>query len=119
MKFSTAFVFFVFILVAAFWIWYLFFNIFEIRFVALPENGVVHKGGEIEFTAMPINALGKKAVWRTVDFNVEILQGKNLVRELSQSEKKFSVVGEKGNIVFRVSSPFAFAPSDFEFEIKK
>jgi hypothetical protein len=121
MKLSTVIIVFVFLGVAAFWIWYLFFNIFEVRFFAYPTGREVTMGSMIKFIAEPVNALGKKAVWRKVNFKVDVLEGSELIEESEEKEQKrhcFVVKSKPGKVKFRLSSDLAHSPSDFEFEIK-
>ncbi len=121
MKLSTVIIAIVFLAVFAFWIWYLFFNIFEVRFFAYPDEREVAMGTMIKFLAEPVNALGKKAPWRKVNLKIEVLEGGELIEENKDTEQSYRcfVVGRKpGKVRFRLSSDLAHSPSDFEFEIK-
>ncbi len=122
MKLPTFALVFVFVAVAFFWLWYLFFNIFEVRFYCLPKQGEIAPGSRIKFVAEPVNALGKRVLWRKVDFKAEIVEGEGLAEESSECAGDNGVcfvAGRKqGKVKIRVTSDYAHSPSVFEFEIK-
>ncbi len=122
MKLPTLLILLAFLLVAVFWIWYLFFNIFEVKFESIPADKEISQGTKVIFKVVPINALGNRALWRSAKLEVGILEGGDLVKRLKSPqdcEAIFEVIGETGKVKFRLSSPLALSPSDFEYEVKK
>jgi len=110
----------VFVGVAAFWIWYLFFNIFAVDFKVEPEGPKVSVNGTIEIKAVPLNALGKRAVNRMIPFEVKILEGKEIIyrEEKEQGGIVLKLKDIKGKLKFEVSSPYSQAPSVFVFRVE-
>jgi len=121
MKLPVYVIAFVFVAVAIFWLWYLFFNIFEVRFSCFPLQGEISPGQKIKFEAEPVNALGKKAIWRKVNFDAEIITGKELIEKREEAEGNgivFVAGDNKGIVKIRVNSEYAYSPTIYEFEIK-
>lgn len=94
------------------------FNIYEVDFRFPAET---KPGSTFKITIIPLNSLGKKVPFRSVSYELKILEGKDLISVLDD-DKKGTVgisVGEKNGLIkLYVRTDKSAAPSIIEIPVK-
>ena len=108
------------ILIAAYGVWYFFFNIYEVKYKI---NFIKNLSGSerlYEAESIPLNLFGSKVPIRTLDFDFEIVEGKSLI-EIQEREKKcelyFTSSKSSGKIVLILKTKLSLFPQKMEFDL--
>jgi len=97
------------------------FSIYEVEINLYPQKVYSGKTCEVNISAIAINALGKRILFRSIYTNFKINSGRDLIDDLLIDSKKgkmiLKVKGNPGKIVVYVKCKYALFPSEVEIPI--
>ena len=96
-------------------------SIYEIIYKVSPEILYAGDKTELTVTAVPVNGLGGKALFREVEAVYTIVDGDNLVniseKNIKKGILKFHAENKSGNVEIIAKSPYALLPSCINIRI--
>lgn len=102
------------IVFAAFLAWLFIFQIYEVK-VQISNNKLnANDTNGIILKVFPLNSLGKKAPFRSVDFKINVVEGEKLIKIVHDDNKRlfqFIPKGIKGSVKLEITSPLSYSPS--------
>ena len=108
------------IFIAAYGTWYFLLNIYEVKckinFVKEQQNGE----SLYEVKCMPLNLLGGKAPFRTLDLDFQIEEGASLIEvqeRKNNSELFFTSSKKRGKVVLILMTKRSLFPQKLEFDL--
>ncbi len=108
-------------LIASLAVYHYLFSIYEVEVKVNPKNIYSGKSSEVTISVIPINAIGKRALYRKVYANFDIIEGKNLAEIVLEDRNDGKLIlrikGEAGKVVVKVKSEYALLPSEIEIPI--
>ena len=111
----------IFILIIIVLAYYFLFNIYGNIISIEPKNFYADSSSEIQIEVVPINALGTKALFRTLSAEFEIIEGKDLVEIIRSDEQagkiKIRSIGKAGIVGIKIKVNNSLLPDYVEVEI--
>lgn len=97
-------------------IYYYTVNIYEVMYEVEPADLYADSQSQITIEAVPLNALGFRAYYRSAPANFEITEGADLVEIIKMDDEKGILVLKAkttpGTVVIRITSKYALLPSE-------
>ena len=97
------------------------FSIYEVIYKVVPDALYADNKSEVTITAIPINGMGSRALFREVEAGYTIIEGADLVTvtEQNQSEGmlKIRAKDKPGIVKITAKSPYALLPSPINIKI--
>ena len=119
---SIAISFIIIILLILVFAYFFLYNIYGIEISRVPDSLFADPSSEITLSVLPINALGKKALYRSSSAKFEILEGNDLVEivfvDESKGQIKLRSTGKSGVVGIKIKSQFSIFQEYIEIEIK-
>lgn len=109
-----------FLSIITFLIWYFFFNIYEVKFTAIPEGKNIKSNSELKIKYNGINSFGRKLTFRKISVDYKIIEGKELIEKIDSSYRNqisFFTKSKNGIITIQFDSRYSLNPSIFTFTI--
>ena len=104
------------ILISAFIFYYYTMNIYEVIYEVEPADLFADNQSTVKIEAVPLNALGFRAIGRTAPAKFEIIEGADIVTIINKdTEKGILVLQGKditGQVTILISSKYAMLPSE-------
>jgi uncharacterized protein (DUF58 family) len=120
-KFQMLIILILITLIASLAVYHYLFSIYEVEVKVNPKNIYSGKSSEVTISVIPINAIGKRALYRKVYANFDIIEGKNLAEIVLEDRNDGKLIlrikGEAGKVVVKVKSEYALLPSEIEIPI--
>ena len=111
----------VFVLIIIVLAYYFLFNIYGNEISITPEYIYADTSSEVIIKAVPINALGTKAIFRNLSAKFEIAEGKDLVVIIKSDEEtgtlKIRSTGKTGIVGIKIKVNNALLPDYVELQI--
>ena len=109
------------LLIIAFAVYYYVFNIYEVTVKVTPPNLFADNSSRITIRVIPINALGKRAPFRSVNAKFIITQGKDLIDVIEQDENNGILIlrskGKEGKVIIIVKSKYSLLPTEVDIHV--
>lgn len=120
-KFQMLIILILIFLIASLAVYHYLFSIYEVEVKVNPPNVYSGKSSEVTISVIPINAIGKRALFRRVYANFEVIEGKNLAEIILEDKNNGKMIlrikGKEGKVIVKVKSEFALLPSEVEIPI--
>ncbi len=108
-------------LIIALAVYYYVFNIFDVTVKVFPADLYSDVSSKVTIEVIPVNALGKRVPFRTVNAEIEITQGKELVKILTYKPERGILVlrsNEKPGVVeVIIKSKYSLLPIEVEIPV--
>lgn len=85
--------FFVTLLILLFLSWFYIFNIYEVKIILKELSS-----SNYDLELVPLNSLGKRAPWRSIKYSYKIVEGKENIKKISESENVINLQLEDDSI---------------------
>ncbi len=101
--------------------YYFLYNIYEIKVEVTPDHLYADKNSKVKLEVIPINALGSKAIFRSIQADFEIIEGRELIEVVL--EDNFNCVieikskGNEGKVGIKIYSQYSLFPQYVEILI--
>jgi flagellar basal body-associated protein FliL len=108
------------IFIAAYGTWYFLFNIYEVKCKINIVKELQNGERLYEVKCLPLNLLGGKAPFRTLDLDFEIEEGESLIEideRKSSSELFFTSSKKSGKVVLILMTKRSLFPQKLEFDL--
>lgn len=111
------------LLAISFFAWQYVFQIYEVKAELSDDTILFSSSGDVKLSVYPLNSLGKKIPFRSVDAAIEFSSGEDLVETifLNNSETKaiFKPIGKCGTINIIVRCKYSFSPMRLNFSVNE
>lgn len=109
-KLITAF--FVTLLILLFLSWFYIFNIYEVKIIFKKFSS-----SNYDLELVPLNSLGKRAPWRSIKYSYKIVEGKENIKKISESENVINLQLEDDSIQVKLEINTDKTQNIFQVEI--
>lgn len=103
-------------LIALILLYYYMYNIYEVVYKTSPKELYADFQSQLTIEAVPMNALGSKALFRSAPAEFNIIEGADLVEIVKKDEISGILIlkakGTAGQVVIRITSKYAMLPSE-------
>ncbi len=107
--------------IAALTAYYYLFNIYEVTFSVSPKELYADNTSTCTIETVPLNALGRKALFRTAATKFKIEEGKDLVEIILNDEENGKLIikakNRTGKVTVFIKSKLALLPSSVQIPI--
>ncbi|MGE5399940.1 MAG: hypothetical protein ACM3S2_06035 [Ignavibacteriales bacterium] len=97
------------------------FNIYEVGFNLSPKVLYADNRSTAKIEAIPLNAFGIRAPFRTISASFEVIEGKGLIEIISNDNSNGTLLFKAGNtpgkVVVQIKSEFSLMPMLVEIQI--